>query len=86
MSILDESEFVTVAKFYDPSEAQMAKSALEAEGIAVFLQGENANSLMPMAFRAALQVSRKDEAAAKELLEADGDLVEGDVDAEESEA
>jgi hypothetical protein len=63
-------EFVTVARFLDPAEAQMAKGALEADGIEVFLQGENANSMMPMAFRTRLLVSTQDEAAARELLEA----------------
>ncbi len=66
----DQSEFVTVAKFLDPAEAHMAQGALESAGINVFLQGENANSLVPMAFRTRLQVSRADEAEAREILEA----------------
>ena len=65
-----QSEMVTVAKFLDPSEAQMAKGALEAEGIEVFIQGENANSMVPMAFRTRLLVRKEDEADARELLEA----------------
>jgi hypothetical protein len=66
----EASEMVTVARFSDPSEAQMAKGALEAEGIEVFLQGENANSLVPPAFRTRLLVSRRDESDAREILEA----------------
>jgi hypothetical protein len=66
----DQSEMVTVARFLDPAEAQMAKGALEAQGIDAFIQGENANSIVPMAFRTRLQVSKADEADARELLEA----------------
>ena len=65
-----QSEFVSVGRFLDPAEAQMAKGALEAEGIEVFLQGENANNMVPMAFRTRLQVSKADEADAREILEA----------------
>ena len=67
------TEFVTVARFLDPAEAQMARGALEAAGIAVFLQGENANNLVPMAFRARLQVAPADEIAARELLRSAGE-------------
>jgi hypothetical protein len=66
----DNSAMVTVGRFLDPVEAQMAKGALEAEGIAAFLQGENANNIVPMAFRTRLQVSKEDEADAREILEA----------------
>ncbi len=68
--MVDGSKMVTVGRFLNPAEAQMAKGALEAVGIEVFLQGENANSLVPMAFRTRLQVSVEDEAAAKEILDA----------------
>lgn len=61
-------ELVTVARFMEPVNAQMAKGVLESAGIASFLQGENANSMMAFAFRARLQVQRQDEAAARELL------------------
>jgi hypothetical protein len=64
------SEFVTVAKFLDPAEAQMAAGALESEGIECFLQGENANNIVPMAFRTRLVVNGSDEAAAREILDA----------------
>jgi hypothetical protein len=66
----DESEMVTVGRFLDPTEAQMACGALEAAGIRTFLQGENANTLLPGAFRARVLVSAADEAAALELLRA----------------
>ena len=65
---LDPEQFVTVARFEDPMEAQMAKGMLEAAGLECFLQGENANQLLGAAFRARLLVHRKDESAARELL------------------
>lgn len=68
-------ELVTIAKFLEPVNAQLAKGVLESAGIASFLQGENANSMLAFAFRARLQVERRDEAAARELL---ADLVAED--------
>ena len=56
---------VTVAKFLEPLDAQMAKGMLESAGIACFLQGEQANSLLALAFRVRLQVAAEDEAAAR---------------------
>jgi len=82
MSMEDSSEVVMVARFLDPAEAQMAKSALEAEGIEAFLQGENANSLVPLAFRTRLLVSGNDEAAAREILES-AEAIEPEEDTEE---
>ncbi len=61
-------KLVTVAKFLEPLNAQMAKGALEAAGIECFLQGEQANSLLALAFRARLLVGEADVDAAKELL------------------
>jgi Putative prokaryotic signal transducing protein len=69
----DPDKFVTVGKFLEPSNAQMAKGALESAGIQCFLQGENANSLLALAFRARLLVHQRDEAAAREILGGDGD-------------
>lgn len=75
----EPQEMVTIARFLEPVNAQMAKSVLESAGIECFLQGENANSMIAFAFRARLQVRREDEAAARELLapviesEGDGD-------------
>ncbi len=80
------TEFVPVAKFLDPAEAHMAVSALEAGGILSFLQGENANNILPMAFPTRLLVNIGDETAAREILEAaeatepeaEGDHAEGE--------
>jgi hypothetical protein len=65
-------EMVTVGKFLEPLDAQMAKGMLESAGIACFLQGEQANNLLALAFRVRLQVAVEDEAAAKELLAESG--------------
>ncbi len=65
----DGDRFVTVARFLEPTSAQMAKAMLESAGIECFLQGENANSLLALAFRARLQVHKADEAAARELMD-----------------
>ena len=59
---------VTVARFEDPVEAQMARGMLESAGVECFLVGENANNLLQAAFRARLQVRVEDEAAARELM------------------
>ena len=69
-------DLVTIAKFPEPMEANMARSALEAAGIEVFLQGETANSMIPVAFISQLQVRAQDEAAARGLLKAMDDSPE----------
>ena len=58
---------VTVGRFEDPLEAQMAKGMLESAGVDCFLVGENVNNLLGAAFRVRLQVRMEDEAAAREL-------------------
>jgi len=60
---------VTVGRYVDSVEAQMAKGMLEAAGVETFLVGENVNHLMPGAFRVRLQVRVEDEAGARELLD-----------------
>jgi hypothetical protein len=62
-------DLVTVAEFPEPASANLGRMALESAGIASFLQGENANSLLPVAFAARLQVRPEDEAAARAVLE-----------------
>ena len=69
----DPDKFVTVGKFLEPTNAQMAKGALESAGIECFLQGENANSLLALAFRARLLVHRHDEETARQILGEAGD-------------
>lgn len=69
----DPDKFVSVGRFLEPANAQMAKGALESAGIECFLQGENANSLLSFAFRARLLVHKHDEAAARAILGDDAD-------------
>jgi hypothetical protein len=74
-SNLDPDKFVTVGKFLEPINAQMAKGLLESAGMECFLQGENANSLLALAFRARLLVHKQDEETARQILgEAVGEL------------
>ncbi len=63
-------ELVTVATFQEPMEANMARSALESAGIEVFVRGEVANSLIPVAFESQVQVKAADQAEALKLLSA----------------
>ena len=65
----DPDQFVTVGKFIEAIDAQMAKGLLESAGIECFLHGENANSLLGAAFRARLQVHKHDEEAARQILD-----------------
>lgn len=64
----DPDKFVTVGKYIEAVDAQMAKGLLESAGIECFLQGENANSLLGAAFRARLLVHKRDEDSARQLL------------------
>jgi hypothetical protein len=83
----DPDRFVTVGKFLEPSNAQMARGALESAGIECFLQGENANSLLALAFRARLLVHPRDEATAREILGGAGDELteaEGAIEGDEA--
>jgi hypothetical protein len=59
---------VTVAELPDPVSANMARMVLDSAGITSFLQGENANNMIPVAFSARLQVRPEDETAAREVL------------------
>jgi microcystin degradation protein MlrC len=63
-------DLTTIATFPDPATASLARTAIESAGIPVFLQGEIANSLIPVAFNARLQVRVSDAAAASEILTA----------------
>jgi hypothetical protein len=67
-------ELVTVGKFLAPTEAQIAKGMLESAGIECFLQGENANNMLALAFRSRLRVRRIDAEAAYELLSASEEI------------
>jgi hypothetical protein len=81
--VIEDEELVTVGKFLAPTEAQMAKGMLEAAGIECFLQGENANNMLALAFRVRLRVRGTDADLAEELLQAAelGELPQGGYDA-----
>jgi hypothetical protein len=64
----DAGALVSVGRFQDPMEAQMAKGMLESAGVECFLVGVNANAMVPMAFRVRLEVRPSDEAFATVLL------------------
>ena len=66
--LYSNDELVTVAEFPDPASAHVARTALESANITVFLQGENANNLLPVAFGARVMVRTEDEPAARALL------------------
>lgn len=67
--LYSNDELVTVADFPDPATANVARMALESANIPVFLQGEHANSLLPVAFGARVMVRPQDEAAARQVLD-----------------
>ncbi len=67
---------VTVGRFEDPVEAQMAKGMLESAGVECFLVGENVNNLLQAAFRVRVQVRVEDEPAARELLASTDEALE----------
>ncbi len=66
--LYSNQELVTVADFPDPATAHVARMALESANIEVFLQGENANNLLPVAFGARVMVRPQDETAARAIL------------------
>lgn len=65
-------EVVTVAKFNEPLEAEMAKLRLESAGIETFLSGENARILEPGLGPLQLQVRASDRTDAIAILEDPG--------------
>ncbi|HEY0786730.1 MAG TPA: DUF2007 domain-containing protein [Acidobacteriaceae bacterium] len=61
-------EVVTVARFTEPLEADMARLRLQSAGIEVFLSGENARILEPGLGDLRLQVAAADAADARLIL------------------
>ncbi len=71
----DPEEFVTVREFFDTGEASLAKGALESAGLECLMVNENASRMYGGVLAVQLQVHRKDEADALEILgPADGDV------------
>jgi hypothetical protein len=80
--VLDPEQYVLISRYQDPIEAQMAKGVLESASLECFLHGENANNLLAPAFRVRLMVHKKDEEAARKLLETPTEFNDGDDDGE----
>jgi putative signal transducing protein len=75
-SMATENEWITVARYVSPMEAEMAKSRLESAGIASFLAGENSAILYGTGLGGLqLQVRPRDKADARAIL-AEPDLQE----------
>ena len=71
-----ENQWITVARYVSPMQAELAKSRLESAGIGSFLAGENSAILYGTGLGGLqLQVRPKDEADARAIL-ADTDLEE----------
>jgi Putative prokaryotic signal transducing protein len=62
------SDIVTVARFTEPLEAEMARLRLQSAGIETFLSGENGAILEPGLGPLQLQVNADDEADARAVL------------------
>jgi hypothetical protein len=78
-------DIVTVARFNEPLEAEMARLRLQSAGIETFLSGENAGILEPGLGPLQLQVSAEDEKDARAVLADPGasteDRLQSDADA-----
>ena len=59
---------VTIARFNEPLEAEMARLRLQSAGIETFLSGENAGMMEPGLGPLQLQVSVDDEADARAIM------------------
>jgi hypothetical protein len=72
------ADTVTIARFNEPLEAEMARLRLQSAGIETFLSGENAGMMEPGLGPLQLQVSVEDEADARAIM-ADPGLAAGDL-------
>lgn len=77
---------VTVARFTEPLEAEMARLRLQSAGIETFLSGENAGMMEPGLGPLQLQVRADDEADARAILADPGlsDSEQEDIGAQET--
>ena len=62
------SNTITIARYTEPLEAEMARLRLQSAGIETFLSGENAGIMEPGLGPLQLQVSMEDEADARAIL------------------
>jgi hypothetical protein len=77
------SDVITIARFTEPLDAEMARLRLQSAGIETFLSGENARIMEPGLGPLALQVSSEDEADARAVL-ADPGLRESQLPVDEA--
>lgn len=79
------ADIVTVARFNEPLEAEMARLRLQSAGIETFLSGENGALLEPGLGPLQLQVNADDEKDAQAILADPGataeDMLQADADA-----
>jgi len=79
------SDVITVARFNEPLEADMARLRLQSAGIETFLSGENGGMLEPGLGPLQLQVAAEDEKDARAILADPGasaeDMLQSDADA-----
>lgn len=61
-------DYVTIARFFEPLEASMARLRLESAGIPTFLSGENAGIMEPGLGPLQLQVKAEDEDDARAVM------------------
>ena len=66
-----ESDIVIIKTYYDFASAQLAKTLLDSERIDCFIVNENMNGLYNNVLKIQLQVTRKNEERALELLNTD---------------
>ncbi|WP_446743287.1 putative signal transducing protein [Silvibacterium acidisoli] len=78
-------DVVTIARFTEPLEAEMARLRLQSAGIETFLSGENAAILEPGLGSLQLQVSAADEVDARAVLADPGDDEAAEAAAESAE-
>jgi hypothetical protein len=66
----DPDQLVTVGRYIDPKAAEFARSRLESDGLAAFIQGGGLTALLPIAtvFPILLQVRSEDAGRAAEIL------------------
>jgi Putative prokaryotic signal transducing protein len=75
-------DIVTIARFNEPLEAEMARLRLQSAGIETFLSGENSRILEPGLGPLELQVSAQDEKDARAIMADPGASAEDQLQSE----
>ncbi len=85
---MNDDKLVTIARFTDYMQAELARQLLEGQGITVFVAGENVANVyggVPAAIDIQLQTPESQAEEAKEILEASRPQGDGGLDEEEGE-